>query len=154
MSTGLQTSVAIALHKLPEGFITYATNHASPSLGASVFFALFIHNLTEGFVLALPIYLALGSRTKAMVWAAGLGGLSQPIGAGIAAAWFAIAGRDGSQPGPTGYGCLFGVTSGIMTSVALHLFAEGLSLNHSKNMCVAFGFVGIVIMGIGNALTR
>lgn len=154
MSTGLQTSIAIALHKLPEGFIMYATNHASPSLGASVFFALFIHNLTEGFVLALPIYLALGSRTKAMLWAAGLGGLSQPLGAGIAALWFHIAGRDGSQPGPTGYGCLFAVTSGIMTSVALHLFAEGLSLNHSKNMCIFFGFVGIAIMGAGNALTK
>jgi ZIP family zinc transporter len=153
MSTGLQTSIAIALHKLPEGFITYATNHANPSLGASVFFAIFLHNITEGFVMALPLYLALHSRTKALLWSSALGGLSQPLGAGIAAAWFKIAGSNGSQPGSTGYGCLFGVTSGIMTSVALHLFSEGLSLNHSKNLCIGFGFLGIVIIGIGNALT-
>ena len=65
MSIGLQTSIAIALHKLPEGFITYATNHANPSLGVTVFMALFIHNITESFTMALLLYLALGSRLKA-----------------------------------------------------------------------------------------
>lgn len=44
LAIGLQTSIAIALHKLPEGFITFATNHASPQLGFSVFMALFIHS--------------------------------------------------------------------------------------------------------------
>jgi zinc transporter, ZIP family len=57
MSIGLQTSIAIALHKLPEGFITFATNHANPKLGFTVFMALFIHNVTEGFAMALPLYL-------------------------------------------------------------------------------------------------
>jgi ZIP family zinc transporter len=57
MNIGLQTSIAIALHKLPEGFITYATNHANPSLGFTVFMALFINNITEGFSMALPLYL-------------------------------------------------------------------------------------------------
>lgn len=76
LSIGLQTSIAIALHKLPEGFITYATNHANPNLGFSVFMALFVHNITEGFALALPLYLALQSKPKAMVWASIFGGIS------------------------------------------------------------------------------
>ena len=88
LSIGLQTSIAIALHKSPEGFITYATNHANPTLGFAVFMALFIHNITEGFAMALPLYLALQSRTKAVVWSSFLGGVSQPLGAGIAAIWF------------------------------------------------------------------
>ncbi|KFY35939.1 hypothetical protein V495_07964, partial [Pseudogymnoascus sp. VKM F-4514 (FW-929)] len=91
LNIGLQTSIAIALHKLPEGFITYATNHASPALGFSVFMALFTHNITEGFAMALPLYLALGSRVKAMCWSSILGGVSQPLGAGIAALWFGLA---------------------------------------------------------------
>ncbi|KAL1623298.1 Zinc transporter [Neofusicoccum ribis] len=103
MSIGLQTSLAIALHKLPEGFITYATNHANPQLGFAVFLALFIHNITEGFAMALPLYLAINSRWKAMVISSILGGASQPLGAGVAALWFRIAGRTGiGEPGEYG----------------------------------------------------
>lgn len=152
MSLGLQTSIAIALHKLPEGFITYATNHANPSLGFSVFTALFIHNITEGFSLALPLYLALHSRTQALLWSFLLGSISQPLGAAIAVAWFEIAGRDGGVPGEGVYGCMFAVTAGIMTSVALTLFLEAISLNHNRNLCIAFGFTGMAVMGISNAL--
>lgn len=111
MSIGLQTSLAIALHKLPEGFITYATNHANPQLGFAVFLALFIHNITEGFAMALPLYLAINSRWKAMVISSILGGASQPLGAGVAALWFRIAGRTGiGEPGESVYGGMFAVT--------------------------------------------
>ncbi|KAJ9639409.1 Zinc transporter [Coniosporium tulheliwenetii] len=99
LSIGLQTSIAIALHKLPEGFITYATNHANPKLGFAVFLALFIHNITEGFAMALPLYLAINSRWKAMFWSSLLGGASQPLGAGVAALWFRLAGSGNMQPG-------------------------------------------------------
>lgn len=154
MAIGLQTSLAIALHKAPEGFITYATNHANPTLGFAVFMALFIHNITEGFAMALPLYLALGSRIKAMVWSAFLGGLSQPIGAGVAALWFNIAqGGDGTgAPGAGVYGGLFAVTSGVMASVALSLFSESLSLSHNKHICMAFAFLGIAILGLSSAM--
>lgn len=153
LSIGLQTSIAIALHKLPEGFITYATNHANPRLGFSVFLALFIHNITEGFALALPLYLAIQSRWKAMFWSALLGGFSQPLGAGVAALWFHIAGSGDMQPGEAVYGGMFAVTSGIMTSVALQLFSESLDLTHNRGLCTVFAFVGMGIMGASSALT-
>ncbi|KAL9005840.1 MAG: hypothetical protein Q9188_001389 [Gyalolechia gomerana] len=104
LSIGLQTSIAIALHKLPEGFITYATNHANPKLGFAVFMALFIHNITEGFAMALPLYLAIGSRWKSMLWSSLLGGASQPFGAGVAALCFKVAGTSDRAPGETVYG--------------------------------------------------
>lgn len=130
LSIGVQTSIAIALHKFPEvcvshpmrgfrvstnalltcslqGFITYATNHANPALGFNVFIALFIHNIAEGFAMSLPLFLALGSRTKAVVWASLLGGLAQPMGAFIA--WLSIRGR-GVEMNYAIYGTLFSVT--------------------------------------------
>ncbi|RKK99870.1 hypothetical protein BFJ68_g13050 [Fusarium oxysporum] len=152
LSIGLQTSIAIALHKFPEGFITYATNHVNPSLGFNVFMALFVHNITEGFAMCLPLYMALGSRWRAMAWSAFLGGLSQPIGAGVAALWFKLADKTNMQPNAVAYGCLFAVTSGIMVSVALQLFVESLSLNHSRNLCIFFGFLGMTLLGFSNAL--
>jgi zinc transporter, ZIP family len=153
MDIGLQTSIAIALHKLPEGFITYATNHANPSLGFTVFMALFIHNITEGFAMALPLYLALESRFQAMFWSSLLGGLSQPIGAGIAAIWFKLARNTDHPPGFSVYGCMFAVTAGIMASVALALFVESLGANHNTQLCIASALVGMAILGMSTALT-
>ena len=154
MAIGLQTSIAIALHKAPEGFITYATNHANPTLGFAVFMALFIHNLTEGFAMSLPLYLALNSRFKAIVWSSVLGGVSQPLGAGIAALWFKLAAQSKlGAPSEGVYGGMFALTAGVMTSVALSLFSESLALSHNKGTCIAFAFLGMGILGFSFALT-
>ncbi|KAF3033889.1 hypothetical protein E8E12_003508 [Didymella heteroderae] len=157
LAIGLQTSTAIALHKIPEGFITYATNHANPTLGFSIFLALFIHNITEGFALALPLYLAINSRWKAMFWSSLLGGISQPLGAGVAALWFKVAGRgkeDGvGEPGEKVYGCMFAVTAGIMAMVSLQLLSESLDRTHSRKLCFVSALAGMGILGISSALT-
>ena len=143
LSIGLQTSIAIALHKLPEGFITYATNHANPQLGFAVFMALFIHNITEGFAMALPLFLAIGSRWKAMFWSSLLGGVSQPLGAGVAALWFGLAGKGSMAPGEGVYGVMFAITGKPICNFSL-------SLSLSLCMCVdniqlspAVGFVDL-----------
>lgn len=151
--TSLQTSIAIALHKLPEGFMTYATNHANPNLGWAVFMALFVHNITEGFALALPIYLASRSRVKALIVTAIIGGAAQPIGAGLAALWFKIAGKEGHAPGTEAYGIMFAITAGVMTNVALMLFKEGMDIGHNRESCIYFAFFGMTVMMLSNALT-
>ncbi|KAF3480428.1 zinc transporter zupT [Arthroderma uncinatum] len=166
LSIGLQTSLAIALHKLPEGFITYATNHTNPTLGWSVFVAISIHNITEGFAMSLPLYLALKSRLKAILWSSILGGISQPAGAGLAALWIwgstkaggangGGIGDDVPLEGPSWavYGCMFAVTAGVMTNVGLQLFAESLMLSHRRGLCIAFAFAGMGIIGVSFALT-
>lgn len=155
LSIGLQTVIAIALHKFPEGFITYATNHANPKLGFNVFMALFVHNIAEGFSMALPLYMALNSRLRAIAWSSLLGGASQPLGAGIA--WlvfkvFGSVGEGGAGIDNTAYAILFAATAGIMSSVALQLFAESLTLNHDRNLSIAFAFLGMVLLGVSNAI--
>lgn len=152
LSLGLQTSIAIALHKFPEGFITYATNHANPSLGFSVFMALFVHNITEGFAMALPLFMALGSRWRALLWSTVLGGLSQPLGAAVAVLWFRVASHSNMSPSAAAYACMFAITAGIMVSVALQLFVEALSLDHNRNLCIFFGFLGMALLGVSSAV--
>ncbi|EEQ31667.1 Zinc transporter [Microsporum canis] len=162
LSIGLQTSLAIALHKLPEGFITYATNHTNPTLGWSVFVAISIHNITEGFAMSLPLYLALKSRLKAIIWSSLLGGISQPAGAGIAALWIWGSTKPGNRPGDDGsldgpssavYGWMFAITAGVMTNVGLQLFAESMMLSHRRGLCIGFAFAGMGIIGLSFALT-
>jgi ZIP family zinc transporter len=155
LALSLQTSIAIALHKLPEGFIQFATNHANPRLGFTVFLALAIHNISEGFALALPLYLATNSRLRALIYSFFLGGLSQPLGGGIAALWLHIAerGKGDFAPGEAVYGAMFAATAGIMASVALNLLQQSFELSHSKGLCMFFAFVGMGILGVASALT-
>ena len=103
--------------------------------------------------MALPLYLVLGSRIQAMIWSSLLRGLSQLMGAGIAAIWFKLANGTNHDPGFTVYGGMFTMIAGIMTSVALSLFVESLSLNHDSRLCIAFALIGMSILGISNALT-
>ncbi|TGZ77348.1 Zinc/iron permease [Ascodesmis nigricans] len=151
LSIGLQTAIAVALHKFPEGFITYATNHANPDLGFTVFVALFVHNIAEGFAMVLPLYLAFASRTKAVLWASLLGGFAQPIGAGIA--WACFTNRDFKLNGGA-YGVLFCITSGIMCSVGLQLFSQAIQIHHGSRLAFVFAFIGMGILGFSNALTQ
>ncbi|KAH0603514.1 uncharacterized protein H6S33_007836 [Morchella sextelata] len=154
LSIGVQTSLAIALHKIPEGFITYATNHASPALGFSVFLALFIHNIAEGFIMSLPLFLALRSRGKAVLWASVLGGLAQPLGAGLAAVVMRGGRGEGDgEVGGVGYGVLFASTAGIMASVGVTLFSQAVALKHGSRVPFVFGFVGMGLLGVSFALT-
>lgn len=59
----------------------FVSSQASTALGLSVCIAMSIHNLTEGFMIALPLYYATRSRLTAFSSAAVMGGLSQPLGA-------------------------------------------------------------------------
>lgn len=88
-----------------------------------------------------------------MLWSSLLGGASQPFGAGVAALCFKVARTSDRAPGETVYGCMFSITAGIMASVALQLFAESLTLNHSRNICITFAFIGMGVLGISFALT-
>lgn len=158
LSIGLQTGIAIALHKFPEGFITYATNAANPDLGFSVFLALFIHNIAEGFAMVLPLYLAFGSKVKAVLWASLLGGCAQPVGAGIAAVMLRGKQRGGEGQGDGGMGkgveaVLFAVTAGIMCSVGLQLFWQAVQIQHGSRLAFVCAFVGMGVLGLSNAIT-
>jgi ZIP family zinc transporter len=48
---------------------------------------------------------------------------------------------------------MFAATAGVMTSVALSLFTEGLGLTHHRSMGIGFAVAGMGLMGVSFALT-
>lgn len=90
-----------------------------------------------------------------MFWSALLGGVSQPLGAGVAALSFKIAGRGKGEDEISDrvYGAMFAVTAGIMAMVSLQLLGESLDLTHSRRLCFVSAFVGMGILGASSALT-
>lgn len=130
----------------------FATNHASSKLGFAVCLALAIHNLSEGFVMSLPLFLALKSRKAAILWASVLGGLSQPAGALCAHLW--LRSHEGGPPSPTIYGILFAITAGIMSNVALQLYGQAVSAYHNHRVPMVFAFMGMGVLGLSFAIAE
>lgn len=112
MRTALLTLFAITAHNLPEGLATFFATLSSPSLGAPLAVAIAIHNIPEGVAIALPVYMATGSKALAMS-ASLVSGLAEPFGAALG--YFIL------QPylGAHIYGVIFGLIGGVMVYLAL-----------------------------------
>ncbi|CAG8463776.1 10000_t:CDS:2 [Diversispora eburnea] len=142
MRIGIQTALAISIHKFPEGLITFVTSKVSPSMGFALFFAIALHNISEGFAIALPLYIATRSRMKSFLYTTLLGGLSQPLGALIG--WFFLK-KSSNECWDHNfvYGALFGFVSGLMAIK---------NDRSNGNLVSTFFFLGVIIMGLSSAL--
>lgn len=152
---GLQTTLAITLHKFPEGFVTYVTSETDPQLGVLVFLLLLMHNFTEGFTMCLPLYYSFNetsrarfAKIKAVAILALLGGLSQPLGALLGAVFMAY-NEDDKVPGEVTlmFGYTLAVTAGFLTVVALQMFGLAVSFGGSLNRTMVWCFIGMSIIG-------
>ncbi|KAF9428657.1 hypothetical protein BGZ94_001578 [Podila epigama] len=150
---GIQTALTIAVHKFPEGLITFLSTTADPCLGLSVFMAIAVHNLIEGYLIAFPLFVGLHSRSKAFALAAALGGLSQPLGAILG--WFILrkVASMGWQVAATGV--IYALVAGMMASIAVNgMWPQAVKcVGRKKTKVVQFSFfAGIAIMGICQAV--
>lgn len=80
LRTGIFSALAITVHNIPEGLATFTSYLAEPHIGISIAIAIAIHNIPEGIAVAVPIYFATGSKSKAFLLALA-SGLSEMIGA-------------------------------------------------------------------------
>jgi len=143
MATGVFVAIAIGLHNLPEGIITFTTAVLNPYLGLTMALAIAIHNVPEGFCVALPIYCSTGSRWRGILYAF-VAGLAEPIGALLA--WLLFI--NFSNPGLIGG--LLAVVAGIMFYVAIDELipaAKRLGHEHLSILGTIFGlgFMFVVI---------
>ena len=82
--TGLLVALGVGIHNFPEGMVTFVGALEDIHLGIALAIAIAIHNIPEGLAISAPVYAATGSRKKAFFWSF-LSGVSEPIGAGLAA---------------------------------------------------------------------
>ncbi|KAI9238390.1 MAG: Zinc/iron permease [Podila humilis] len=150
---GIQTALTIAVHKFPEGLITFLSTTADPCLGLSVFMAISVHNLIEGYLIAFPLFVGLHSRTKAFALAAALGGLSQPLGAVLG--WFIL--RKVASLGwqVSASGVIYALVAGMMASIVVNgMWPQAVKcVGRKKTKVVQLSFFGgIAVMGICQAV--
>lgn len=163
---GIQTTLAITLHKLPEGFVTYITSEADSKLGIEIFLSLLVHNFIEGFLMCLPLYYLFSqgkhrqyNKFKAVIISGGLGGIAQPLGAGLGYLFLQfnpILSDNGQQLDTLNFvfGNTIAMTAGFLTVVSLSMFGSAISFNNrSVNVVIVWAVLGIAVIGGSLILT-
>ena len=109
---GVFTALAIGIHNFPEGLATFTAALTDPNLGLAIAVAIAIHNIPEGIAVAIPVYYATESRSKAFTLSF-LSGLAEPVGA--------VLGYLILLPimSPTVFGVIFAGVAGIMVFISL-----------------------------------
>ncbi|CEG72622.1 hypothetical protein RMATCC62417_08152 [Rhizopus microsporus] len=150
LSIGIQTAIAICVHKFPEGLIMFVSTKASSALGLSVSIALSIHNLTEGFMIALPLYYATRSRMIAFSAASLMGGLSQPLGALVG---LLLVKNISKSKEDVLFGAIFACISGMMSLITIQsMLPQAIRADMDQHYILLFFFLGIFIVGISSVL--
>lgn len=157
---GVQTILAITLHKFPEGFITYITSETNPELGVLIFLSLLIHNYTEGFSMCLPLYYSFPAsarwrKLKAVSVSALLGGLSQPLGAFggyLFMRYYAHGSFDIGKLDEV-FGISMAVTSGFLVVIALSMYGSAVSFSALPNFVMLWCLMGMSVIGLLTVFT-
>ncbi|WP_143961138.1 ZIP family metal transporter [Litoribacter populi] len=77
---GMVTAVALAVHNVPEGLVTFLTTMQDPQMGIGIAIAIGLHNVPEGMAVAMPLYHSLQNKRK-IIWLTLIPAAAEPFGA-------------------------------------------------------------------------
>lgn len=144
---GLLAALAITAHNLPEGLATFFATLDNPTVGLALAVAIAVHNIPEGVSIAVPVYYATGSRTKAIL-ATFVSGLAEPLGAIVG--YVLLAG----VLTPFVFGAVFAVIAGAMVFLALDELLPA-ARSYSKGHETVYGMlVGMAVIALSLVLFK
>lgn len=137
--TGMLTAIAIGIHNLPEGIVTFVGALNDTKFGVALAVGIALHNIPEGIAVAAPVYFATGSRAKGFFWTL-ISAVVQPLGALLA--WTVM----GDDENYVLSGVLFGLVSGMMVGICVkELFPTAREYCPEGNL-VSFGVLGGMVV--------
>jgi len=136
---GLMTAGAIAIHNFPEGLAVFFSALSNQNLGIAIAATVALHNIPEGMAVAVPIYFATRSRSRAFGYSF-LSGLAEPLGAIIGYALL--------KPflSPYVFGIVLGGVAGIMVYISLDELLPAAQQNGEHHVGIAGLIFGMAIM--------
>ena len=143
---GILSMIAIILHNIPEGIVTFIVSNRNIMLGVSICTAIALHNIPEGISIAVPIYYATKSKFKAIIYTS-VSAISELLGAIITYLFLAKYIND------TILGLILSFTAGIMIQISFNkLLPTG--NNYHKNLARIFFIIGFFFMIISLLLNN
>ena len=138
---GLFTAIAIGVHNFPEGLATFISAMQSPQVAIPIVIAIAIHNIPEGIAVAMPIYHATGSKSKAFKLSL-LSGLAEPFGAIIGFIILMPIMND------IVFGIIFAAVAGIMVFISIDELLPA-AREYGKHHLSIYGMIsGMIVMAI------
>jgi ZIP family zinc transporter len=143
---GIMSAMAIAIHNFPEGIATFIGALNDPEMGAGITFAIAIHNIPEGIAVAIPIYYATRSKSKALLYAT-LSGFSEVLGALLCLAVTSIFGIEltGSS---IAFPLILSAVAGIMIYISLDELLPTAEKYGRHHIAIAGVIAGMAIMAV------
>lgn len=135
---GILSMIAIILHNIPEGIVTFIVGNKNIMLGISMCIAIALHNIPEGISIAVPIYYSTKSKKRAIFYTL-LAGLSEPLGA-LLTGLFLI-----NYVNDTVLGLLFAFIAGIMIQISIGKLLPTGNV-YSKKISIVFLTLGFIVM--------
>lgn len=142
---GIISMIALIIHNIPEGIITFLTSSKDIELGIKIALSITLHNIPEGISIFIPIYYSTNNKLKAFIYTA-ISGFSELFGALIAWVFLSKFAND------LFFSFLFAITAGIMINIATkELIPEALNSYKSKKLYLIF-IIGIITIFISEFL--
>ena len=138
LRSGLLVAVVLALHNFPEGMATFFSTYQDPAIA--------IHNVPEGIAVAVPVFAATGSRSKAFWWSAA-SGLTEPLGGLLTAGLITWV-----LPQSL-FGLLFGLVAGMMVFLSLDELLPGAWRYQTDKHQTVYGMIaGMAVVALSLVL--
>ena len=138
---GITSMIAIIIHNIPEGIITFMATNNNTKLGLVLGITIALHNIPEGIAIFIPIYYSTHNKKKAFAYTL-ISAISEPLGALIA---YLFINRINNN---YIFSIMLLVTAGIMIYLSVfELFKEGIKSLSIKDilLCVFLGIIIILI---------
>lgn len=136
---GIINTLALMIHNIPEGILTFSTTTSNISLGITLAISIMCHNIPEGISISVPIYYSTKSKKKVWFYTI-ISGFSEVLGA-ILTYLFLYSFINNQF-----IGIILSLTTGIMIYISLfELLPNSLEYKEKKTTIVAF-IIGFIFM--------
>lgn len=136
---GIINSLALMIHNIPEGILTFSTTTVNVSLGITLALSILFHNIPEGISISVPIYYSTNSKFKAFIYTF-ISGFSEIIGAIITYIFLY------KYINNSFIGVILSLTVGIMSYISLsELLPTAIKYNKKKTTIIFF-IIGFIFM--------
>lgn len=143
---GILSMIAIILHNIPEGIVTFIVSNRNIMLGISICIAIALHNIPEGISIAIPLYYSTGSKFRAIMYTF-ISAISELLGAIITYLFL------GKYITETVLGILFSFIAGIMIQISFSkLIPTG--KDYDNKLARIFFIIGFVFMTISLIINK
>lgn len=136
---GIINCIALMLHNIPEGILTFSTTTVNVSLGITLALSILFHNIPEGISISIPIYYSTNSKFKAFLYTF-ISGFSEILGAVITYI-FLYKYIDNSF-----IGVVLSLTIGIMSYISLQELLPTAINYKNKKITILFFIIGFIFM--------